>query len=234
MVRSPPRAQRVWARVALLRAGAWWFQSVGWETAELPDESVRNAWLAAWALSAVAAMLVARLLEWARFASLGFVPLPVMVLFSASARRGACKPHPLETYGWLAWPLAFGIQYEFLYVHEGGYPRLAPCWHVATFLAPGVADRERDALAGGQPGRRRLAARVRRHVDRLAGVDDQDGTGDPALAACGPLALVLHVRVAGGRGRGRRGRPDRHHDLRRERRAAALSPAAQPADDSTG
>ncbi len=130
MVRSPPRAQRVWARVALLWAGAWWFQSVGWEIAELPDESVRNAWLAAWALSAVAAMLVARLLEWARFASLGFALLPVMVLFSAP---WSMQTHPLETYGWLAWPLAFGIQYGFLYVHEGGYPRLAPCWHVATF-----------------------------------------------------------------------------------------------------
>ena len=125
-----PRAQRVWARVALLWAGAWWFQSVGWEIAELPDESVRNAWLAAWALSAVAAMLVARLLEWARFASLGFVLLPVMVLFSAP---WSTQAHPLETYGWLAWPLAFGVQYGFLYVHEGGYPRLAPCWHVATF-----------------------------------------------------------------------------------------------------
>ena len=126
----PVRERRVWAHIALAWAGAWWFVSVGSEIADLPDAAFRNAWLAAAGLSAVAAMLVARGLAWGRFAFLGFALLPVMVLVSFP---WGTHPHPLDTFGWLAWPLAFGIQYGFLYVHERGYPRLAPCWHVGTY-----------------------------------------------------------------------------------------------------
>ena len=146
-----PRPQRVWARIALVWAGGWWFQSLGWEIADLPDEASRNGWLAAAALSAVAATLVARALDWRRLASLGFALLPVMVLGSAP---WGTQSHPFDTYGWLAWPLAFAIQYGFLYAREGDYPRLAPPWHVGTYwlLAWLIASEVfwlLDNLAGG-------------------------------------------------------------------------------------
>ncbi len=129
-----PRAQTLWTRIALIWAGAWWFLSVGGEIANLPDEGVRSAWLAAAALSAVAAMLVARTLAWQRLASLGLVLLPVMVVVLVSVPLDT-QSHPLEHYGWLAWPLAFGIQYGFLYAREGGYPKLVPYLQVGTYWA---------------------------------------------------------------------------------------------------
>ena len=129
-----PRAQTLWTRIALIWAGAWWFLSVGGEIADLPDEGVRSAWLAAAALSAAAATLVARALAWRQLASLGLVLLPVMVVVLGSVPLDT-QSHPLEHYGWLAWPLAFGIQYGFLYAREGDYPKLAPYLQVGTYWA---------------------------------------------------------------------------------------------------
>ena len=142
------RAQAVWTRVMLVWAGAWWFLSVGWETSDLPEEGVRSAWLAAAALSAVAAMLVARALAWGRLASLGLVLLPVMAVV-----LGSMQSHPLEHYGWLAWPLAFGVQYGFLYAREGGYPRLAPFLQIGTYwVLAWLVAREVHWLVGNAAG----------------------------------------------------------------------------------
>ena len=142
------RAQAVWTRVMLVWAGAWWFLSVGWEISDLPEEGVRSAWLAAAALSAVAAMLVARALAWGRLASLGLVLLPVMIVV-----LGSMQSHPLEHYGWLAWPLAFGVQYGFLYAREGGYPRLAPFLQVGTYwVLAWLVAREVHWLVGNAAG----------------------------------------------------------------------------------
>ena len=147
-----PRAQTLWTRIALVWAGAWWFLSVGWEIADLPDEGVRSAWLAAAALSAVAAMLVARALAWQRLASLGLVLLPVMVVALGSVPMGM-QSHPLEHYGWLAWPLAFGIQYGFLYARDGGYPKLGPFLQVGTYwVLAWLVAREVHWLVGNAAG----------------------------------------------------------------------------------
>ena len=145
-----PRAQPVWTRIMLVWAGAWWFLSVGWEIVDLPDEGVRNAWLAAAALSAAAAMLVARALAWRRLASLGLVLLPVMVVVLIPSDT---QSHALEHYGWLAWPLAFGIQYGFLYAREGGYPRLAPLLQIGTYwVLAWLVAREVHWLVGNVAG----------------------------------------------------------------------------------
>ena len=147
-----PRAQTVWTRIMLVWAGAWWFLSVGGEISDLPDESVRSAWLAATALSAVAAMLVARELAWQRLASLGLVLLPVMLVVLGSVPMGM-QSHPLEHYGWLAWLLAFGIQYGFLYTREGGYPRLAPFLQIGTYwVLAWLVAREVHWLVGNLAG----------------------------------------------------------------------------------
>ena len=146
------RAQAVWTRIMLVWAGAWWFLSVGWEIYDLPDESVRGASLAAAALSAVAAMLVARALAWQRLASLGLVLLPVMLVVLGSVPMGM-QSHPLEHYGWLAWPLAFGVQYGFLYAREGGYPRLAPFLQIGTYwVLAWLVAREAHWLVGNAAG----------------------------------------------------------------------------------
>ena len=145
-----PRAQTMWTRIMLVWAGAWWFLSVGGEISDLPDEGVRGAWLAAAALSAAAATLVARALAWRRLASLGLVLLPVMVVVLIPSDT---QSHPLEHYGWLAWPLAFGIQYGFLYTREGGYPRLAPSLQIGTYwVLAWLVAREVHWLVGNVAG----------------------------------------------------------------------------------
>lgn len=147
-----PRTQALWTRIALVWAGAWWFLSVGGEIADLPEESVRSAGLAAAALSAAAAMLLARALEWGRLASLGFALLPVMIVLPWGV-PSSMPAHPLAHYGWVAWPLAFGIQYAFLRTRESDTPRLAPYLQLATFwvLAWLVAS-EAHWLAGNVAG----------------------------------------------------------------------------------
>ena len=133
-----PRAQRAWTRIMLFWAGAWWFWTVAREIAEFVVEGVRSAWLGAAALSAIAAVLVAKTLPWRRLDSLALVLLPVMVVTLAFSLGVGTQPHPLENYGWLAWPFALGVQYGFLYYREGGYPRLTPYLQIGTYWALAV------------------------------------------------------------------------------------------------
>ena len=126
------RAQRVWTRIALCWAGAWWFWSVGREIAEFVTEGIRSAWLGMAAVSALAAVLVAKALAWRRFDSLALVLLPLMVV---TLPFGLWAGSQLENYGWLAWPIAFAVQYAFLYDREDGYPRLTGYLQIGTYWA---------------------------------------------------------------------------------------------------
>lgn len=150
-----PRDRRVWTRIALFWAGAWWFWSLAREMTQwVPEHLQGAAWLGIAAVSAIAAMLVANALGWRRFNALALVLLPVMAATLPFSLGFETQPHPLENYGWLAWPLALGVQYAFLYYREGGYPRLTPLLHVGTYwvLALLIASETRwlvENVAGG-------------------------------------------------------------------------------------
>ena len=180
------RDQRVWTHIALFWAGAWWFWSVGREIDEFVVESVRSAWLGAAALSAVAAMLVAKTLGWRRLDSLALVLLPVMVVTLFFSLGVGTQPHPLENYGWLAWPFALGVQYGFLYYRGGGYPKLTPYLQIGTYWALAVM----------------IASEVRGLVGNVAG-------GDWPLAAAVVTAAVM--ALATGMARARLPWPLEHH-----------------------
>ena len=180
------RDRRVWTHIALFWAGAWWFWSVGREIAEFVVEGVRSAWLGAAALSAIAAVLVAKTLPWRRLDSLALVLLPVMVVTLAFSLGVGTQPHPLENYGWLAWPFALGVQYGFLYYREGGYPRLTPYLQIGTYWA--------------------LAALIASEVHWLVG---SVAGGDWPLAAAVVAAAAL--ALATGMARGKLPWPLEHH-----------------------
>ena len=181
-----PRDQRVWTRIALSWAGAWWFWSVGREIAEFVVESVRSAWLGVAALSAIAAMLVAKTLGWRRLDSLALVLLPVMVVTLFFSLGAGAQPHALQNYGWLAWPFALGVQYGFLYYREGGYPRLAPYLQIGTYWALAVL----------------IASEVRWLAGNVAG-------GDWPLAAA--VVTAAAMALATGMARGKLPWPLEHH-----------------------
>ena len=181
-----PRAQRAWTRIALFWAGAWWFWSVAREISEFVVEGARSVWLGMAALSAIAAMLVAKTLGWRRLDSLALVLLPIMAVTLFFSLGVGTQPHPLENYGWLAWPFALGVQYGFLYYREGGYPRLTPYLQIGTYWALAVM----------------ITSEVRWLVGNVAG-------GDWPLAAAVVTAAV--VALATGMARGKLPWPLEHH-----------------------
>ena len=143
-----PRAQRVLTRTALVWAGGWWFWTGFREISEFVWLGERAAWLGLVSLTAAVAVVVAKALRWQRLNSLALVLLPAMVVtlpFNLA--------HPLASYAWLAWPLAFGVQYAFLCYREDGYPKLAPYLHVGTFWTLAVlATGEVRWIAGNVAG----------------------------------------------------------------------------------
>ena len=128
-----PRARRLVTRIALCWAAVWWFWTGAREIAEFVELAVRSAWLGLASLTAVAAMVIAKVLGWQRLNSLALVLLPAMVVTLAFSLGLGAQPHPFENYAWLAWPFALGVQYAFLYYLEGDYPKLAPYLHVGTY-----------------------------------------------------------------------------------------------------
>ncbi|MDE0052965.1 MAG: DUF2339 domain-containing protein [Gammaproteobacteria bacterium] len=151
----PASARRAWTRIALFWAGAWWFWSAAREITEFVVEDVRGAvGLGTVGFSAIAATLVAKAVGWRRLDSLAFVLLPAMVGMLAFGFWMESQPRPLANYGWLAWPVALGAQYAFLYYREDGYPGLTPGLHVGAYwvLAVLVASEVRwlvEFAAGG-------------------------------------------------------------------------------------
>lgn len=175
----PPRDRRVWTRIALVWAGAWWFWSLAREMPQWVAEHLQGAaWLGIAAVSAIAAMFVANALGWRRFNSLALVLLPIMAVTLSFSLGFETQPHPLENHGWLAWPLALGVQYAFLYYREDGYPRLTPILHVGTYWVLALL----------------IASEVRWLVENVAG-------GDWPLAFAVVSAAVLASATGMARGR---------------------------------
>ena len=74
--------------------------------------------------------LLARGVAWQRLTS-GLLPLlPFMILTLATQTMDWGGNPPLTGYGWLAWPLAFAVQYGLLaFFEEELSPRVLPVWH---------------------------------------------------------------------------------------------------------
>ena len=126
------RARRAWAIGAMVWAGAWWFWTGLLEIVE-HVVSVRSAWLAFAAFSALAAMLVAKAVAWQRFNALALVLLPAMIAALPGGLGIGVDLHPLGDFVWLAWPFAFGALYLFLAYRESDYPKLTPYLHVGSY-----------------------------------------------------------------------------------------------------
>ena len=139
------------ARLALGWGGIWWFAAGIREIGRSVDESAA-AWLGFVAVSALAAAFGARWMRWSRLAALAQVLLPTMVVFLVVGVLA--NPHPFADFGWLAWPLAFAVQYALMRFRESDFPDLAPFIHVVAYwVLAGLAASEAwwlaDRAAGG-------------------------------------------------------------------------------------
>ncbi len=125
------RSGRVMARLALGWGAAWWLWTGGSQIAATLEDSVTNAALGFVSASALLAMTASRL--WPRLNALALVLLPTMVVILLIDIDFFYYAHPLVGFGWLAWPMAFVVQYVFLRYRESDYPRSAPVLHVGTY-----------------------------------------------------------------------------------------------------
>ena len=131
--RLAAQARVVWAYVALACGMVWWYWA-GWlGILEFVEESTGSAWLGFVAASAVGAMLGAKAVGWQRLDAVGLVLLPALVMLLPFSLGIVAEQHPLGNFGWLAWPLALGVQYAFLRYREAGYPKLTPLLHLGTY-----------------------------------------------------------------------------------------------------
>jgi uncharacterized membrane protein len=78
----------------------------------LPEPAILSGMLAFLAITVWLGLLAAEQFAWPRILGLGAVLAPAMavIAFSATSLHG----HPLASYGWLAWPLAFAVHVAFL------------------------------------------------------------------------------------------------------------------------
>jgi len=93
----------------------WWFggglNEIG---GQVQHELVYNARLAFIALSCGACHLIERRLSWQDLAWPPVLLIPIMAGYSLLGTHH----HPLADYGWLSWPLAFGVAWWLLYARD--------------------------------------------------------------------------------------------------------------------
>ena len=195
----------VWS--ALAWGVVWWLTGGVMEIVQqLPDSGQLSALLVFMAGSFAVGSLGARRLRWQQLESVGLLILPTLVLMLVLSLLA--QSHPLDEWGWAAWPPAFAAHYVFLRRREGAFPQLATLvhtggyWTLAALAAAEVywqIDRVADgvwplaataaaalALASAtMAGRRRPAWPVAAHWRTYL------------LACAGPLLAVLAVVVLG-------------------------------------
>lgn len=128
-----------------------------------------------------AGFLFAPAVRWPKLNVLGTLLLPVLAifLFLALAVRSGGEfdlSHPLDDYGWAAWPLAFGMLYLFLRLRENLFPKLQAVLHGGGFWG--------------------LALLVGAEVHWLAG-QAADGAW-PAAASLAAVLAVAAIPLLGG------------------------------------
>jgi uncharacterized membrane protein len=128
----PPLALRIMAAGFLAWATAWWLLAglieLGRHAPGRLEPAVSLLFVAATALAAV---LAAPRVDWARLNAVGLSALPAIVLGALLAL--IAKPHPLAAYGWIAWPAIFAVHAAVLRMRETQFPRLLPALHAIAY-----------------------------------------------------------------------------------------------------
>ena len=162
----------VW--VALAWGVVWWLMGGVMEIVQqLPDSSQLSTLLGFTVGSFAIGSLAARRLRWRHLESVGLLILPTLVLMLVLSLLA--QSHPLDEWGWAAWPPAFGLHYLFLRRRESSFARMSALLH-----------------AGGYWTLSALAAReVYWQVDRVA-----EGVWPLAATTAAVLALVAATMMA--------------------------------------
>lgn len=113
---------------------AWWFGASVLEIERFIAWQDRNAvMLIHAAVSFLLTDVVSRRLAWKPFSYPALLLLPVMGLALLNHVGGIGDTHLFAGMGWVAWVLAFGIQYRLLYTCEKAWPeKTIPWWHQGT------------------------------------------------------------------------------------------------------
>lgn len=185
----------------------WWLTGGVMEIVQqLPGSGQLSALLGFTVGSFTAGALGARRLRWRQLESVGLLILPTLVVMLVLSLLA--QSHPLDEWGWSAWPPALAAHLLFLRRREGSFPLLAGLVHTGGYmtlaaLAAAEVYWQVDRAAGGVWP---LAATVAA-VLALASAT-MAGRHRPAwpvaahwrtylLACAGPLLAVLAVVVLG-------------------------------------
>ena len=123
---------------------AWWLTGGLVEIGSQIPEHWLAASLAFVALSSGAAVAAAGPLRWPHLGVLGWLIPPTLAAALIAAL--AAQDHPLDRYGWAAWPLALAIFYGCLGRREAALGMLAARWHSARHGDPPDADAGRGPV----------------------------------------------------------------------------------------
>jgi uncharacterized membrane protein len=129
--RQTERFAREWAlaaRALFVWGLAWWLGTALLEIDERVASRFEPAVLATFvACSGALLTIAAQRLPWPLARTASFVTVPLLWLVAAFYAGG--ERHPLGDLGWVAWPLAVGIQYWILFRNERTGDRLAALAH---------------------------------------------------------------------------------------------------------
>ncbi len=185
----------------------WWLVGGVMEIVQqLPDSSQLSALLGFMVGSFAAGSLSARRLRWQQLESVGLLILPTLALMLVLSLL--TQLHPLDEWGWAAWPPALAAHLLFLRRREGSFPQLAALVHTGGYwtLAALVAAEAYWQVDRVAEGVWPLAATVTAVLALAsATMADRRWLGWPVaaqwrtylLACAGPLLAVLAVVVLG-------------------------------------
>ena len=132
--RTPQRddADRLFVWVALAWGAVWWLAAGLMEIVQqLSESSELSSSLGFMVGSFAAGSLAARRLRWRELEAVGLLVLPTLVLMLALSL--STQSHPLDRWGWAAWPPAFAVHYLLLRRREDSFRWLAAPLHVGGF-----------------------------------------------------------------------------------------------------
>ena len=117
--------------LALIWGAGWWLGGGLMEIGYQVPTGKLSAALAFAVLTFGAAGLSARRLRWPHLGALGPLLLPTMAV--ALYASLVLRDHPLDRYGWAAWPGSIAVYYAFLRLREGGFPKLQTALHAGGY-----------------------------------------------------------------------------------------------------
>ena len=119
------------AQIALAWAACWWLAAGLLEIGHQAPDAWLSPALAFVVFSFGAATLSSRRLKWPHLDGLGLLLLPALAgaLYAALV----VQAHPLDRYGWAAWPASIAVYYVCLRRREDLFPRLQSAQHAGGY-----------------------------------------------------------------------------------------------------